>query len=159
MIGSIMNDPAKRPGVSSSARDAILAQHERIRGLASDVSELTRLGPTSASGGESLRAKALSLCASLEEHIRFEDSVLEAALRDAVSRGPELHAEIERDHQRQRTILTSAMAEIGRAGPSDELVGTVRRFVDLLLRDMDAEEQVLLSAEVDALLADGEAGD
>lgn len=154
-----MNDPTKRLGVSSAARDAILAQHEQVRGLAGELSELAGTSATSAEAARSLRTKSLALCATLEEHIRFEDSVLEAALRDAISRGPELHAEIQRDHQRQRAILAAAMAEIGRTGPSDELAGTVRRFVDLLLRDMDAEEQVLLSADVEALIADGEAGD
>lgn len=154
-----MNDPTKRPGMSSTARDAILAQHEHIRGLAGDVSELAGVSTSSSETCEPLRTKALALCATLEAHIRFEDSMLEAALRDAISRGPELHAEIERDHRRQRAILTAAMAEIGRAGPSDDLVATVRRFVDLLLRDMDAEEQVLLSADVEALIADSEAGD
>jgi hemerythrin-like domain-containing protein len=156
----MITEPTKRPGLSSEARDAILAQHEQVRDLARDVSELARLSAVRTEAIELLRAKAVALCATLEEHMRFEESVLEAALRDVTARGPELHAEIERDHQRQRAILTSAMAEIGRTGlPSDELIGGVRRFIDLLLRDMDAEEQVLLSAEVDALLADGEAGD
>ena len=156
----MLQDPAKQPGLSSEARDAILAQHEHLRGLATDVSELAGLSTTRSEAAERLRTKTLELCTILEEHMRFEDSVLEAALRDVTARGPQLHAEIERDHQRQRAIFSSAMAEIGRTDlPNDELVGGVRRFVDLLLRDMDAEEQVLLSAEVDALLADGEAGD
>jgi len=156
----MITEPSKRPGLSSEARDAILAQHEHLRSLVTNVSDLARLTTTGAEAMEPLRAEALALCARLEEHMRFEDSVLEAALRDLTARGPELHAEIERDHQRQRAILAGAMAEISQAGlPSNDLVGGVRRFVDLLLRDMDAEEQVLLSAEVDALLADGEAGD
>jgi hypothetical protein len=156
----MITDPSKRPGLSSEARDAILAQHEHLRSIVTNVSELARLSATRADAVEPLRTGALTLCAALEEHMRFEESVLEAALSDLTALGPELHAEIERDHRRQRAILTAAMAEIGRTGlPSAELVGGVRRFVDLLLRDMEAEEQVLLSAEVDALLADGEAGD
>jgi hemerythrin-like domain-containing protein len=159
-ISLMMSDPANLLGVSSAARDAILAQHEEIRGLARNVSELARLSTANAEAGPSLRTEARALCATLDEHMRFEESVLEVALRDVISRGAELHAEIERDHQSQRAIITTAMAEIGRPGPpSEELVGSLRRFVDLLLRDLDAEEQVLLSADVDALMTDGEAGD
>lgn len=156
----MITEPTKRPGVSSAARDAILAQHEHVRSVAATVCELARLSTTSGEAVEPLRTNALALFSTLEEHLRFEDDVLEVALRDVTGRGPELHAEIERDHQRQRAILALAMTDLRRPGlPSDELVGGVRRFVDLLLRDMDAEEQVLLSAEIDALMADGEAGD
>ena len=156
----MITEPTKRPGMSSAARDAILAQHEHVRSVAAGVSELAGLSATSAEAVEPLRTRTLALFTALEEHLRFEEDVLEVALRDVTGRGPELHAEIERDHQRQRAILALATRELRRPGlPSHELVGGVRRFVDLLLRDMEAEEEVLLSAEVDALMADGEAGD
>jgi hypothetical protein len=155
-----MKDQARRSGLSSEAREAILAQHQQIRDLASKVSDLAGAGTTDAEGAAPLRTKALALCATLDEHLRFEESLLEAALMDVIARGAELHAEIERDHQRQRTFLSSVMAELGRTGPpTEELLDRVRRFVDILLRDLEAEEQLLLSADVDALMADGEAGD
>lgn len=154
-----MKDSSKRPGLSSEARNAILAQHDHLRRLVKDVSELASFSMTSDQVLEPLRTKAGALYAALDEHMRFEENLLEAALREVIGRGAELHAEVERDHQRQRAILTSAIAEIGRAELlREELVQSVRRFVDLLLRDMDAEEQVLLSAEVDALMVDGEGG-
>ncbi|HVV48242.1 MAG TPA: hemerythrin domain-containing protein [Polyangia bacterium] len=154
-----MNDSSKRVSLSSEARNAILAQHDELRTLTAKVGELLHLGSASASAIESVRAEARALYARLDEHMRFEESTLEAALSDVIGRGPELHAEIERDHEHQRATLAAAIAEIGQTGPSrEELVQGIRRFIDLLLRDMDEEEQILLDAEVDALLTDGEGG-
>jgi hemerythrin-like domain-containing protein len=145
-------------GLSSEARNAILEQHEQLRQLVIETSEAAALGPTTTRALDALRAKARTLYLSLDEHMRFEESVLEAALRDVVGRGAELHAQLEEEHQRQRTVLTAAMSELGRGDlPGAEIVDGVRRFVDALVREMDIEEQVLLSADVDALLVDGQA--
>lgn len=154
------NASPRRPGLSSQARNAILAQHDQLRRLVTETSEATRVGaPTNPQSFELIRAKARALYLALDEHMRFEESILESALRDVIGRGAELHAQLTKDHQQQRAILTKAIADLGRSDLSEEeIVQDVRRFVDILVRDMDTEEQVLLSAEIDALLVDGEAG-
>lgn len=154
-----MKGPSTRPGLSSEARNAILAQHDQLRRLVAETSEAASLRTTTNQSFDLLRSKAHALYLALDEHMRFEESVLEAALRDVIGRGAELHGQLEKDHQRQRAILAAAIAELGRSDLSGEdTIQSVRRFVDVLVRDMDAEEQVLLSAEIDALLVDGEAG-
>jgi iron-sulfur cluster repair protein YtfE (RIC family) len=148
-----------RPGLSSEARSALLAQHDQLRRLVAETSDAARFSATTNQSLDLLRASARSLYLALDEHMRFEESVLEVALRDIIGRGAELHAQIERDHQQQRAILSTAIAELGRRNLSgEEIVNIVRRFVDILVRDMDAEEEVLLDAEIDALLVDGEPG-
>ena len=152
-------DSTARPGLSSEARNLILVQHAQLRAHMAEVSELARLSMTNEQALEPLRAKARGLYAALDDHMHLEESVLEVALRDVIGRGSELHAQLGRDHERQRALLTSAMADIGRTGlPAEELVRSVRRFVEVLLRDMGAEEQVLLTAEVDALIVDSKGG-
>jgi iron-sulfur cluster repair protein YtfE (RIC family) len=154
----MMGSPT-RSSLSSKARSAILAQHDQLRHLVAAVSEAARVTARTSQSFDLLRARAQALYLALDEHMRFEESILEAALRDVIGRGAELHAQLERDHQRQRAVLTTAIAELGRGDLSAEaLVHSVRRFVDVLVRDMDAEEELLLSADVDALLVDGEAG-
>jgi hypothetical protein len=148
-----------RPDLSGKAREVILAQHEQLRRLVAETSAAAGLSAMTNQSFDLLRAKTRALYLRLDEHMRFEESVLEIALRDIIGRGAELHAQVVKDHQRQRAILTKAIAELGRSDLSgEEIVRMVRWFVDILVRDMEAEEQVLLSAEVDALLADGQAG-
>lgn len=154
----MMGSPT-RPGLSSEARSAILAQHDQLRRLVAAVSEAARFSATTSQSFDLLGARAQALYLALDEHMRFEESILETALRDVIGRGAELHAQLESDHRRQRAVLTTAIAELGRGDLSAEaLVHSVRRFVDVLVRDMDAEEELLLNADVDALLVDGEAG-
>ena len=93
-----MKGPSLRPGLSSEARSAILAQHDRLRALVAETSTLARLGAPAARSLGPLRAKARTLYVALDEHMRFEEGLLETALRDVIGRGAELHAELLRDH-------------------------------------------------------------
>jgi Hemerythrin HHE cation binding domain len=144
---------------SGDARDAILSQHELLRALLAVTVESA--GETARSGRdfETLRGHAKRLYDTLAEHMRFEELVLSAALRDVIGWGAVLQERIQEDHGRQRSALAIALSMLGPGGLSGAaLIGNVRLFADTLLADMREEERFLLQADVDAITADSRGG-
>jgi hypothetical protein len=146
-----------RPRSPSDVRDAIVAQHDVLRGLLAGAISAADEPASSAQQIESLRAKARHLYQVLEEHMTFEDRVLPAALLDVIGWGEALRVEIEEDHRRQRDALATAVgAALDPEGSN--LVHSVRVFASALLIDMEREERSLLVADLDALTTDSEGG-
>jgi hypothetical protein len=89
----------------------------------------------------------------------FEEEVLPAALRDVIGWGAVIQQQMEEDHERQRELLTLAIAAIGPIGLSEaEIVDNVRSFATTLLIDMESEERGLLNADLDAMAVDAKGG-
>jgi Hemerythrin HHE cation binding domain len=144
---------------SSEARDAILSSNEHLRGLVSETMRVADGAIRSDRRLEPMRTYAKDLYAAVAEHIELEEQILSTALGDVIGLGSALRAQIEKDHERQRAALASAMSALDPDDPSDaRLVEYLRGFADKLLRDLDSEEKYLLTADVDALSIDSHGG-
>ena len=141
---------------SSEARDAILSQHEMLRKLLADTIALADRASSAARSLAALHAQARKLYAALDQHMAFEEELLPAALRDVIGWGPQLQAEIEKEHDGQRAALASAVAVLG--SPATDLVERLRVFAAAVLADMSREEAGLLHADIDAAATDSEGG-
>jgi hypothetical protein len=141
---------------SREARDAILSQHERLRKLLADTVALADSAWDAARRLARLHTHARNLYAALDEHMAFEEELLPSALRDVIGWGPQLQTEIEKEHDRQRAALDSAVAALGL--PATDLVDRLRVLADALLADMTLEEKRLLRADIDAIPTDTQGG-
>ena len=141
---------------SGTARDAILSQHEVLRALLADTVELAETASNAARRLDTLRVQAQKLYDMLDLHMAFEEQLLPTALRDVIGWGPELQAQIEEDHQRQRAELAAAVTALG--PPPTELVKGLHVFAAALLADMIREENGLFQADIDAIATDSEGG-
>jgi hypothetical protein len=140
-------------------RDAILSQHEVLRGMLAVTVEIATQSPQSEREIDVLRGHARQLYETLAAHMSFEEQVLAAALRDVIGRGAEIHAELLEDHQRQRAALVAALDELGpRKLMGAALADSVRAFARTLLEDMEREERGLLEADLDEMAVDAVGG-
>jgi hypothetical protein len=119
---------------ASTALRAILAQHQKIRGLLLHAREVAE----SAIG---------DIHATLEVHLSFEEKVLTDIFEDDPPLGPARAAQLRADHARQRATLASLHRE-ARAVPHIPMLAVKLAFLATwLLDDMEAEERTLLSPD------------
>jgi hypothetical protein len=154
-----MTDTFTNPGASNQARSAIFAQHGHLRARIAQTVDIATDVAATVRSIDVLREAAQDLYVALDEHMRFEEDLLSTALADVVGWGAALHKEVEEEHGRQRSSLASAIAALvpGQLTPH-ELAGSVLAQTTLLLADIEREERALMTAEVDALIADGAGG-
>jgi hypothetical protein len=154
-----MTTTHRRISASSEARNAIVAQHERLRALVARTLMLADSAVGSPAFVEELRRSAGALYDELDRHLRYEEEVLAAALRDVHSLGASLHDQLTDDHGRQREALTFAIEALDpEALSGSALAHSVRVFVVALLQDVDHEERILLEADVDEMADDAYGG-
>jgi hypothetical protein len=153
-----MRTTIEEPLSSSDARAAILSRHEELRVLVLETMLFAEHATQAERNVEPLRTHARVLYEAFREHMDFEDEILATALGDVVGLGSVLRAQLEQGHEKQRATLVSALSALEPEGPGDELVESVRSFVDAILLDLRSEERCLLTADLDALAADSHGG-
>jgi iron-sulfur cluster repair protein YtfE (RIC family) len=133
----------------SEVRARILSDHDRLREdlerLESLVGELAagRTAPTA------VRADSVALVARLYSHMRWEESYLLPALREADAWGAERAERLMRDHREQRELLDFLNARLhAQAQPEALLARDVQHLIVLLRDDMREEEAELLDERV-----------
>jgi iron-sulfur cluster repair protein YtfE (RIC family) len=135
---------------ASEVRHRILSDHdqlrcdfERVEVLASEV-----LRRPDARLPE-LRAVGEAMLQRLAAHMRWEESYLFGALRDADAWGAERAARLVRDHRSQRELLRVVRERLcDGSHPAALLVAELRRLVVLLRADLGEEERDLLDERV-----------
>jgi hypothetical protein len=141
---------------SSDARAAILSCHDELRGL---VSETIQFVGDPMQGLELMRAHARDLCRALAAHIEFEERIVSMALADVIGWGGVLLAQLEAEHARQRVNLASTLTAVETNElPKRQLVESVRALADSVLTDLESEERVLLTADLDEMADDSPGG-
>jgi hemerythrin HHE cation binding domain-containing protein len=130
----------------SEVRGRVLRDHTQLRrdlvrveGIAREVLDgLPK--PISA-----VRAEAEELVNRLFAHMRWEESHLLPALRDADAWGPERAELLVQDHRAQRDMLEFALARLRDVvRPSAGVARDILYLVDRLREDMRVEEQDIL---------------
>jgi len=141
---------------SSEARAAIRASHEALRGIA--LRTMTMAGD-GAAGEDALRLQGRTLCAAVDDHLEFEESLMAVALADVLGLEGVLLVQLEADHQRQRANAASTLAALA---PDDlrrpRLVASIRALAESVLLDLAREERTFLRADVDELSNDSPGG-
>ena len=134
----------------SEVRRRILEDHERLRreveqveGLAREILKDLR-EPISA-----LRAEAEGLVKRLFAHMKWEETHLLPALREADAWGAERAERLVRDHREQRNLLDFVLGRLhDPARPAEAVARDIVHLADLLREDMQAEEKDLLDERV-----------
>jgi iron-sulfur cluster repair protein YtfE (RIC family) len=137
---------------------ALRAELERLETLAVEVVEQT---PEPARIGD-LRTDADGLLARLGDHMRWEETYLLPALRDADAWGEERALRLAADHREQRELLGFILERLHDPTRTDAMVvRDVHGLIALLREDMREEEEELLDERVlrdDVVAIDMEAG-
>jgi hypothetical protein len=147
---------------ASTAREAILAQHHRIRALlarASDVAEAALDGRASAT--DAVASAIGDIRTIMEVHLAFEEKSLLPILRDDPPLGPERAARLLDEHKRQRETLSVLHREACAFPDTAILPAKLAFLTEWLLADMNEEERSLLIPEVvrdDVVVVDQSSG-
>jgi len=141
---------------SSEARAAIRASHEALRGIA--LRTMTMAGDGGV-GEESLRLQGRTLCAAVEDHLEFEESLMGLALADVLGLEGVLLVQLEADHERQRANASSTLSALVPANLTrSHLIASIRALAESVLLDLTREERIFLRADVDELANDSPGG-
>jgi hypothetical protein len=148
MSDSIWTVPLHRVD-ATTARRAILAQHQRIRALL----EQARVVADSALDEEDLPPDAVAsaigdIHATLDVHMTFEEKVLCDILEDDLPLGPARARRLRGEHARQRATLATLHAEARSAPRRPILAAKLAFLASWLLDDMAEEEHNLLTPDV-----------
>ena len=134
----------------SEVRQAILTQHEELRGLLRSLEELARRAAESDdSCVPALREVGVYAHGKLVEHLDFEDRYLVPAIRAADGWGEERGNLLAREHVEQRELFQYVLDRLRDTNRASVLLGReLLAFVEVLLADMEHEEQTVLNAEI-----------
>lgn len=146
-----MDPTAPQARKAGEARRRLLHEHAALADRLVELDLLAgRLCEGDAAAAERVTAKLAEVDAELEAHVRSEEAHLLLLLgwpRDPT--GPERASELREDHARQRArigALGDQLAAERVAHEPEEAERAVRAFVRDLMRDMELEEQDVLSA-------------
>ncbi len=147
---------------AGTARDAILAQHERIRSLL----ERSRLVAEAALDGNAPSPDAVAssigdIRTIMEVHLAFEEKSLLPILRDDLPVGPQRAERLLDEHRRQRATLATLHSEACAFPELPMLAAKLAFLTEWLLADMGEEERALLIPEVirdDVIVIDQSSG-
>jgi hypothetical protein len=147
---------------AGTAREAILAQHVRIRSLL----ERARLIAETALDGRAPSSDAVAssigdIRTTMEVHLAFEEKSLLPILRDDPPLGPERAARLLDEHKRQRETLATLHREACAFPQFSILAAKLAFLTEWLLADMNEEERSLLTPEVvrdDVVVVDQSSG-
>ena len=149
----------QEPSSSGGFRNAILSQHDMLRGLLAEAVDLAAPRMMSREDLDALKERVRGLYLTLEDHLAFEEHAFPQALRDVIGWGPVLQAQIEESHARQRRALAAAFSALEPSSLSPaQLAREVRSLAASLLDDIDGEDAALLNADLDAIATDSEGG-
>lgn len=129
----------------SMVRAEIVAQHEKLRGLARQtLAEIS--GRSFDLGG--LERRAREVHESFREHLLFEEKALVPVLWAVDAWGPERVQDLRREHGRQRQELDAVIHGLESGWSGEYLASELARLTADLLRDMDEEEEGCLRASL-----------
>jgi hypothetical protein len=147
MMESLWAAPAHRID-ASTARRAILTQHQRIRALLSHAREIAEHALDQDALPPDAVASAIGdIHTTLEVHLRFEEKVLIDILNDDLPLGPQRAERLRDEHARQRATLASLHDEAKRAPLVPMLAAKLAFLASWLLEDMEEEERTLLTPD------------
>jgi hypothetical protein len=134
---------------AGTAREAILAQHQRIRSLL----ERARLVAEAALDGAPAAADAVAssigdIRTIMEVHLAFEEKSLLPILRDDLPLGPQRAERLLDEHHRQRQTLATLHREACAFPGLPMLAAKLAFLTEWLLADMNEEEDSLLVPDV-----------
>jgi hemerythrin HHE cation binding domain-containing protein len=135
---------------ASEVRTRILAEHDALRADLERVEALAVavLRRPERRAGE-LRAAAQELVPRLVAHLRWEESHLLPALREAHALGAQRAARLVRDHRSQRELLRLVHARLcDPAHPAPLLASELRGLAAVLRADLGEEERDLRDERV-----------
>ena len=147
---------------AGTAREAILAQHHRIRALltrARGVAEAALDG--SAPTSDAVASAIGDIRTIMEVHLAFEEKSLLPILREDPPLGPERAARLLDEHRRQRETLSTLHREACAFPDLAILPAKLAFLTEWLLADMNEEERSLLVPEVvrdDVVVVDQSSG-
>ena len=148
MIDLGWSAPTKRLD-AGTAREAILAQHGRIRALLGRAHAVAEAALDGAPPAPDAVASAIGdIRTIMEVHLAFEEKSLLPILRDDPPLGPARAERLLDEHRRQRATLATLHVEAC-AFPDFPLLAAKLAFLtEWLLADMNEEEKSLLIPEV-----------
>lgn len=133
----------------TQVRARVIGQHDFLRG---ELAELGRMVERlekrkDASAVSRLKARVTEFLTRLEQHMDFEEIVLQPMLMEMDPARPTLVQRMREDHLQQRALFRAFIEDLHDGGP-DHLVARVRELSTNLLHDMECEERVLLNPDV-----------
>ena len=134
---------------AGDAREAILGQHRRIRGLLARAQAVAEAALDGQPPSRDAVASSIGdIRTTMEVHLAFEEKTLLPLLRDDLPLGPVRADRLLDEHRRQRASLATLHDE-ARAYPEfPELAAKLAFLVEWLLADMVEEEKSLLTPDV-----------
>lgn len=147
---------------AGTAREAILAQHHRIRALLARAGSVAEEALDGRAPSSDAVASAIGdIRTIMEVHLAFEEKSLLPILRDDPPLGPERAARLLDEHRRQRETLSTLHREACAFPDLAILPAKLAFLTEWLLADMNEEERSLLIPEVvrdDVVVVDQSSG-
>jgi hypothetical protein len=140
--------PSKRLD-AGIAREAILAQHDRIRGLLARARAIAEAALDGSPPSPDAVASSIGDIRSIMEvHLAFEEKSLLPILRDDLPLGPTRADRLLDEHSRQRQTLATLHREACAFPDFVILAAKLAFLTEWLLADMNEEERSLLTPDV-----------
>jgi iron-sulfur cluster repair protein YtfE (RIC family) len=127
----------------SAARDALLAQHARLRVLFGEALALARLREATGDGGPALEELMPRISRAFAEHNRYEEAVLRPVLLARDGLGPVRVERMMEEHVEEHRAFVEQLA----AGAL-QCAAALADFVEEVEAHMAAEERVFLNVAV-----------
>ena len=147
---------------AGTAREAILAQHHRIRALLARAGGIAEAALDGRAPSTDAVASAIGdIRTIMEVHLAFEEKSLLPILRDDPPLGPERAARLLDEHKRQRETLSTLHREASAFPDLAILPAKLAFLTEWLLADMNEEERSLLIPDVvrdDVVVVDQSSG-
>lgn len=139
--------PQRKP---SEVRNRLRAEHERLRGLLSDLEAC--VGSALEGNDEAIQQlpdRARDVFHQFCDHVDLEDSILAPALREADGFGPVREKQLLHHHNQQRSEFHAALASLDeRTMTTEELARKLQSIIEDLRNDMAHEDRDLLTAKL-----------
>jgi hypothetical protein len=139
----------KRRVDAGTARNAILAQHQKIHALLERAENVAQ----AALDGFPMRPDAVAsaigdIRVTMEVHLAFEEAVLPPLLEDDLPLGPQRAERLRDEHARQRAMMAALHREAIAHPDLPTLAVKLAYLSSWLLADMVEEERCLINADV-----------
>jgi len=130
-------------------RQRIASDHALLRSLSRALVAMSQACQHDEKQRQVIRVILSQLCCEVERHFRFEEEVILPLMREMDAWGPARAEQLCAVHEQHRAVLV-ALAEDADSGDRniDDLAEELVWFFERFEREMAAEEQCLLDAEV-----------
>jgi iron-sulfur cluster repair protein YtfE (RIC family) len=133
----------------TQVRNRVIAQHDFLRG---ELADLQQLADAVKKGNvrnnvSRLKARVTEFLSRLEQHMAYEELVLEPMLLEMDPARPTLVERMREDHLEQRALFRAFIEDLQGDGP-EGLAQHVRELAQNLFHDIEIEERVLLNPDI-----------